>query len=136
MTIETYLLFHGNCREAFEFYQTALGGTFETMMRYSDAPGGSPVPAEWSDKVMHTRLVLDGQALMGSDAPPGRQETPGSFSVSLSMKTIQEAERIYAALSADAQRITMPLGETFWAKRFGMFTDKFGVPWMVNGEGA
>lgn len=136
MTIETYLLFHGDCREAFEFYQSVLGGTIDTMMCYSEAPGDNPVPAGWGDKIMHTRLSLDGHALMGSDAPPGRQETPGSFSVSVSIAAIEEAERIFSGLSRGAQRITMPLGETFWAKRFGMFTDKFGIPWMVNGEGA
>ena len=136
MTMETYLLFHGDCRAAFEFYQSVLGGTIETMMCYGEAHGDSHVPSEWSEKIMHARLTVDGQSLMGSDAPPDHQQTPGSFSVSLSIKTIDEAERIYAGLSADAQRITMPLGETFWAKRFGMFTDRFGIPWMVNGEGA
>ena len=70
---------------------------------------------------------------MASDAPPAQQETPGSFSVSVSVSTIEEAERIYAGLSEGAQKISMPLGETFWAKRFGMLTDKFGIPWMVNG---
>lgn len=136
MTIETYLLFHGDCREAFDFYQSVLGGTIETMMCYGEAPGDPHVPGEWKDKIMHARLAVNGQALMGSDAPPGRQEAPGSFNVSVSIETIEEAERIYAGLSAGAQRITMPLGETFWAKRFGMFTDRFGIPWMVNGEGA
>ncbi len=135
MTIETYLMFKGNCQEAFEFYQTVLGGTVEAMFRYADAPGGSPVPEEWATKIMHARMVVDGNSIMASDAPPGRQDTPAGFNVSLSIKTVAEAERIFNSLSEGAQRITMPLGETFWAKRFGMVTDRFGTPWMINGEG-
>ena len=140
MKVETYLLFDGRCREAFEFYQSVLGGTIETMMSYADSPVAAGMPGgvapEWNDTILHATLVVDGQAIMASDAPPGRQEKAGGFSVSISIKGEAEAERIFAGLSEDAQRITMPLGETFWAKRFGMFTDKFGIPWMVNGEGA
>ena len=133
MTFETYLMFHGECREAFTFYQSVLGGTLETMMPYGGSPGEGQVPAEWNDKIMHARLLVGDQALMASDAPPGRQQTPGSFSVSVSVETVEEAERIYAGLSEGAREIAYPLGETFWAKRFGMFTDRFGIPWMVNG---
>ena len=133
MTIETYLMFKGDCREAFEFYHSVLGGTIEAMFPYGDSPTDAQVSDEWKSKIMHARMVIDGQAIMASDAPPGRQDTPAGFNVSLSVPSVAEAERVFAGLSEGAQRITMPLGETFWAKRFGMFTDRFGVPWMVNG---
>ncbi len=133
MTIETYLMFKGDCREAFEFYHSVLGGTIEAMFPYGDSPTDAQVSDEWKSKIMHARMVIDGQAIMASDAPPGRQDTPAGFNVSLSVASVAEAERVFAGLSEGAQRITMPLGETFWAKRFGMFTDRFGVPWMVNG---
>ena len=135
MTIETYLMFKGECREAFAFYQTILGGTIEAMLPYAEAPGGAPVPEEWMSKIMHARLVVDGHAIMAADAQPGHQGTPAGFNVSVSIKTIDEAERIFNRLSEGAQHVTAPLGETFWAKRFGMVTDRFGIPWMINGEG-
>ena len=89
------------------------------------------MPEEWKDKILHARLEIDGYALMASDAPPGRQSPAGGFSVAITMKT-EDADRIYTALSAGARQITMEMTETFWAKRFGMFTDRFGVPWMVS----
>ena len=135
MTIETYLMFKGDCREAFGFYQTLLGGTIEAMLPFADAPTGSPVPEEWLTKIMHARLVVNGRAIVASDAPPGHQQAPAGFHVSISLKSIAEAERIFNGLSDGAQHMAMPLGETFWAKRFGMVTDRFGIPWMINGEG-
>lgn len=133
MKVETYLLFPGSCREAFEFYQRVLGGTMVTMMPHAGSPAEGGVPEEWKEKILHARLELGDQALMASDAPLGHQEKAGGFSVSLTIDTAAEAERIFAALSEGAQQITMPMGKTFWAKRFGMFTDRFGIPWMVSG---
>ena len=132
MKLETYLLFNGDCQRAFAFYQSVLGGTMVTMMAHRGSPAEAHVPEEWKDKILHARLEIDGHALMASDAPPGRQAPMGGFNVALTVATLEDAERTYAALSADARQITMAMGETFWAKRFGMFTDKFGVPWMVS----
>jgi PhnB protein len=91
-------------------------------------------PPEWKDMVMHARLVVGDNVLMGSDAPPDRwSEKPHGFSVAIQTHDPKEAERIFAAL-ADNGTVTMPLQQTFWAVRFGMLVDQFGIPWMVNCE--
>ena len=90
-------------------------------------------PPEWQDKIMHARMTIDGQALMGSDAPPNHYKQPQGLSVSLSIKKAKDAERIFQALAEEGQ-VQMPIQETFWAERFGMVTDRFGIPWMVNCE--
>ncbi len=133
MKVETYLLFNGECREAFEFYHSVLGGTMVTMMAHRGSPAEAQVPEEWKDKILHARLEIDGHALMASDGPPGRQSAMGGFNVAITVKT-KDADRIYIALSAGARQITMAMDETFWAKRFGMFTDRFGVPWIVGSD--
>jgi PhnB protein len=134
MQIAPYLMFDGQCREAFTAYETILGGTIEAMMSYADMPpGAGPAPSQ-SDLVMHACLKLNGQMLMASDAPPEQSEGPmQSVSVSIGVAEIAEAERIFAALSEGA-RIKMPLTETFWAPRFGMLQDRFGTNWMISAE--
>jgi len=141
MRIDPYLIFDGQCEAAFGFYQQCLGGTLEAMLTFAEAPAGEdgepgcgPVPAEFADRIMHACLVLDGQMLMGSDTLPSfPYEGIKGCSVSLNVDSIAEAERIFAALS-DRGAVQMPLGATFWAARFGMCTDRFGVPWMINCE--
>jgi PhnB protein len=133
MKLNTYLAFDGTCEAAFNFYQRCLGGELVAMMKYSGSPMAAQTPAEWRDKIMHARLIVDGEVLMGSDAPPGRHEPPKGFHASINVDTAAEAERIYAALS-EGGSIVMPLQETFWATRFGMFSDRFGTPWMINVE--
>ena len=131
MQISPYLHFNGNCQEAFQFYERVLGGKIEALIPHAGTPAEAHVPAEWKDKIMHARLNTQGQALMASDAPPGRYNKPQGFSVTLDIKDIAEAERIYAAL-AENGNVTMPLQQTFWAARFAMFFDRFGIPWMIN----
>jgi PhnB protein len=133
MDIHTYLTFRGDCRAAFELYAETLGGTIEMMMTHGDSPVAAQVPKEWQASIMHARLRVGSSVLMGSDAPPEHQETPQGFSVSLGVATPAEAERIFTKL-AEGGTVRMPLQETFWAMRFGMFVDRFGVPWMVNCE--
>lgn len=133
MTLNAYLHFPGTCREAFAFYEKVLRGRIELTMTYGEAPGPNPHPAELNDWIIHTRLVCGDQVLMGSDAPPAMQEEMKGCTISIGVDTPAEAERIYGELSAGGT-IRMPLAETFWAQRFGMFVDRFGVPWMVNCE--
>jgi PhnB protein len=133
MQINPYLLFTGQCEEAFKFYEKLLSGKIEMIMTHEGTPAAAQVPAEWRKKILHARMVVGGQVLMGSDAPPGRQEKPQGFSVSLSVKEPTEAERIFQAL-AENGAVRMPIQETFWAKRFGMVVDRFRIPWMVNCE--
>lgn len=137
MKLNPYLYFNGNCREAFDSYVKHLGATYLMCLTYADAPpspapaGDGPPPPR--DTIMHARLQLGEGILMGADAPPDRFHEMAGFSINLDTRDPKEAERLYAALSEKGQ-IFMPLEETFWAKRFAMFKDRFGVPWMINCE--
>ena len=141
MRINPYLMFNGQCEAAFKFYQQCLGGTIQAMLKFSDAPKGEDaqagcgeLPPGSEDLIMHACLLLDGQMLMASDTPPHcPYEGVKGCAVSLNVDSIAEAERIFAALS-DNGTVQMRLGTTFWAARFGMCIDRFGVRWMINCE--
>jgi PhnB protein len=129
--INPYLNFDGDCREALEFYAKALGGTIEFMQTHADSPMKDQTPPAWRDKILHARLRVGNQVLMASDAPPQHYSPAGAYYISIGVETPEEAERIWAALSEGA-KVDMPLQQTFWAKRFAMFKDRFGTPWMIN----
>ena len=131
MQLSPYLSFNGQCEAAFKFYERSLGGQIEAMMTHEGTPAAGQVPADWRKKILHARLVVGDQALMGSDCPPDRYEKPQGFSVSLDVKTPAEAERLFLAL-AEGGTVQMQLQQTFWAVRFGMVVDRFGTPWMIN----
>src|SRR5271155_5619062 len=133
MQLNPYLLFNGNCADAFKFYEKCLGGKIEAMMTHAGTPAEKHTPPEWVNKILHARLNVNGEILMASDAPPGRQERPQGFSLSLTIKDPLDAERIFKALSENGT-ISMPFQKTFFAQRFGMFVDQFGIPWMINCE--
>ena len=135
MQLNPYLTFDGRCEEAFKFYAKSLGGKIEAMMPHAGSPAEQHTPAEWRNKIMHARMTIDGQVLMASDAPPGHYQPPKGISISLQIKEVKEAERAFNALSENGT-IQMPIQETFWAQRFGMLTDQFGIPWMINCEKA
>lgn len=131
MQFNPYLNFGGNCEEAFRFYADLLGGKIEMMQTFGDSPMAKDTPADWHGKVMHASLTVDGRQLMGSDGPADRREKMQGFALALAAKDVAEAERLFSALS-EGGTVVMPLQETFWAERFGMATDRFGTPWMVN----
>ena len=131
MQVSPYLFFNGNCEEAIKFYAKTLGGKVQTVMKYAGSPADAQMPADWKDKVMHALLALDDKSIMASDAPPGNYSQPQGFSISYGAKDPADAERVFRAL-AENGTIQMPLEETFWALRFGMCVDRFGIPWMVN----
>jgi PhnB protein len=134
MDIEPYLTFDGNCEEALEFYSKCLGGKLTIMMRYAGSPMDTPeLPAQWKNKVMHATLEADGKHLMASDNMPGRP-FKGYSGITVSVNIPKDAARGKQVFDALAQggRIEMPFQKTFWGARFGMLTDRFGVPWMVN----
>jgi PhnB protein len=133
--LNPYLVFNGQCEAAFKFYEKALGGKIESMMTHGDSPMSQQVPPEWKNKIMHARMIVDGQILMGSDAPPNHYEKPSGFSLSINVKDPSDAERLFNEL-AESGQVRMPLQQTFWAARFGMLVDRFDIPWMVNCEGA
>jgi PhnB protein len=133
MKLNPYLHFKGDCADALKFYAEVLGGKILMMLTHAEAPPGTPTPPDWTDKIMHGRIEVNGDVLMGSDAPPGHYHTPAGYSVSLNFKDPDKADRVYAALS-EGGIIHMAIQETFWAHRFAMFADKFGTPWMINCE--
>ena len=135
MQLNPYLLFNGQCEAAFKFYERCLGGKIEAMIPHAGTPAEKHGPPEWRDKILHASLSVDGHLLMGSDTPPQHYEPPKGFSVSLQLKDPVAAERIFNAL-VEQGTVKMPLQETFWAQRFGMLVDRFGIPWMVNCEKA
>ena len=133
MDVNPYLNFNGNCEEAFRFYEKHLGGKIESIHTFAGSPMENQLPPEWGNKVMRIRMKVGTTVLMGSDAPGDRYQAPQGFSVSLNLKDESEADRVYAALSTKG-KILMEIQQTFWAKRFAMFTDRFGIPWMINCE--
>ena len=135
MQLNPYLLFNGQCEAAFKFYERTLGGKIEELITHAGTPAETHVPAEWRNKIMHARLVVGDQVLMGSDAPPDHYEPPSGFSVSIQTTEPAEAERIFKALS-EKGTVRMPIQQTFWSPRFGMLVDQFGIPWMVNAQQA
>lgn len=133
MQLNPYLLFNGNCAEAFKFYEQTLDAKIENLVNFKGTPAAEQAPPEWGDKVLHATLGIGDEKLMGSDAPPGHYEQPKGFSVSLSLSDRDKGERIFNAL-AQGGTTTMPFSKTFWASGFGMCTDRFGIPWIVNCE--
>jgi PhnB protein len=131
----TYLSFDGNCEAAFKHYEKVLGGKILMMARYADAPPDAGVlqTPENATRIMHARLQVGDRLLMGGDAPPQFVAKPQGFCVSFQVDDPAEAERVFRGLG-EGGVIQMPIGETFWARRFGMLVDKFGTPWMVNCE--
>jgi PhnB protein len=133
MDLGSYVSFKGDCEAAFKFYEEVLGAQPGLFFRYADTPMVDAIPPGWDTKIMHGSITIAERLLEGADVPPESYEAPKGFSLSLSVPTPQEAERIFAALTAGG-RIQYPIAKTFWSERFGMVVDKFGIPWMINCE--
>ena len=136
-SINPYLVFNGNCEEAFLFYKSVFGGEFPYIGKFKDMPPaeGNPVLSEAEgNKIMHVSLPIgDGSILMGSDSNSASGEIAFGQNISLSINAVskEEADKLFNGLSAGG-KVTMPMNQTFWGAYFGMFTDKFGINWMVN----
>jgi PhnB protein len=136
--VNVYLTFNGNCEKAFDFYKSVLGGDFTYVGRFKDMPpqeGQPPLSGEMGDKIMHISLPVSKEtAIMGSDTG-GEWATSfvqgNNFSLSLTVYSKEETDRLFNGLSAGGT-VTMPLADTFWGDYFGMFTDKFGINWMIS----
>ena len=131
--INIHLPFSGQCEEAFKLYEKTLGGKIMYMGHYKEMPDQSMTPPGWEDKIMHASLTIGGVTLMGADAAPNHFQKAAGIDVSVNVNDPAEAERIFATLSEGGQ-VRMPREETFWAKKFGMCTDRYGIPWMINCE--
>jgi len=131
MKLNPYLAFNGQCREAFEFYEKALGGKITFIQTIGESPMASGMPADSHGRVMHVTLQVGDQVLQGSDTQDGQPSTPAGITVAVHFDDAAEGDRVFSALAQNG-KIQMPFQETFWAKGFGMVTDQFGTPWMVN----
>jgi PhnB protein len=124
----------GNCKAAFDFYQQVFGAKRMFSMTWGESPMADQAPGGDGSKIMHASLRFpDGSILMGADCPPQHGAPFGGFSLSVGARDVAEAERVFAGI-AEGGRITVPLEKTFWAERFGMCVDRFGVSWMVSCE--
>ena len=131
--IHAYLTFDGNAAEAMRFYEKTLGGTMQMMMTMGEAPGTEQLPADAKKRIMHASLAYGDGMLMASDTMPGQAyEGMKGFGVALTIETVAEAQRVFDAF-AQGGKVTMPFTPTFWVEAFGMVTDRFGTPWLING---
>ncbi len=136
-TVNVYLTFNGNCKEAFDFYKSVFGGDYPYVGTFGEMPPaeGKTMPEEDKDKIMHISLPISKETiLMGSDTGgewAAHFNQGNNVSLSINTESRAEAEKMFNGLSAGGQ-VTMPLADTFWGAYFGMWTDKFGINWMVN----
>ncbi|MEP6804718.1 MAG: VOC family protein [Flavobacterium sp.] len=137
-SVNPYLIFSGNCEEAFLFYKSVFGGEFPYIGKYKDMPadenGSCPeLSTQDGNRIMHVSLPIGHTILMGSDSHPqlGDPGLSDNFSISINTESKEEADKIFNGLSAGG-KVEMPMNKTFWGVYFGMFRDKFGINWMVN----
>ena len=133
MHVQSYLFLEGRCEEAIEFYRRAIGAELLMLMRYSESPDAPPpgmLPPGSENKVMHAAVRIGDSTVMASDGQCSGSAKMTGFSLSLSVASDAEADRMFAAL-CEGGKVSMPLGKTFFASRFGMLTDRFGVGWMI-----
>ncbi len=136
-TVNVYLTFNGNCEDAFNFYKSVFGGDFTYVGRFKDMPAdeSNKMPAEHGNRIMHIGLPVSKETmLMGSDTGgewASSYKEGNNFSISITTDSKDNADNFFNFLS-DVGQVTMHMNQTFWGDYFGMFTDKFGVSWMVS----
>lgn len=130
-----YLSFNGNCAEAMRFYERALHGKLEVLMSGADSPMAASIPKAFADRILHARLVLAGGGTLYAGDAPAHVPYEGIKGVAIAVDyaSTDEAQQVFDALAVGGQ-VTMPMQPAFWAKRWGMLVDRFGTPWIVNGE--
>ena len=130
-----YLSFNGNCAEAMRYYEKVLGGTIKVMMSGAQSPMADQIPKEFANRILNAQLELPGGSFLYAGDAPAHVPYEGikGVTIALNYDRIEDAEAIFNTLVEGGQ-VTMPFGPTFWAKKFGMLIDKFGVPWIINGE--
>ena len=130
--VQPYLFFGGRCEEAIEFYRKTLGAEVQMLMRFKESPEPQPgMPDCFEEKIMHVSLRIGETNLMASDGRCDGAANFEGFSLSINVPDEAEADRVFAALS-EGGLVTMPLEKVFWAPKFGMLSDRFGVGWMVS----
>lgn len=133
MGVNPYIAYKGNCREAIEFYKSAL----DAEVLFIQTMGNSPLPDMGpAENIMHCTIKVGGSTIMMCDDPrPEAGESGGNISLAIGLNDVPKAKKLFANLAQDGS-VTMPLEKTFWAEAFGMVTDKFGIRWMVNCDSA
>lgn len=131
MYLQPYLFFAGRCEEAIQYYQQHLGAKLNMQMRYKEAPPGDGMGAKIDgEKIMYCNVTIGDSVFMASDDCVNQDTSFKGFSLSLSVASTDEADRVFAAL-ADGGQVHAPLGKTFFSPCFGMVVDRFGLSWMV-----
>lgn len=133
MSVQPYLHFEGRCEEAIEFYKSKLGAEVVMMLRFKDNPEPPPAgtqPPGIENKIMHANLTIGGSTVLLSDGRMQGSPAFQGFSLSFTVKTVAESEKLFASLS-DGGQIKLPLTKTFFSPSFGMVADRFGVSWLV-----
>jgi PhnB protein len=136
MNVQPYLFFDGKCEEALEFYKGAIGAKVDMMMRFSEAPEKPPegaMPAGSEKKIMHAAFKVGDTQIMASDGHCAGKPSFQGFGLTLNAANDAEADKLFDAVGKGGQ-VQQPLTKTFFASRFGMVTDRFGVMWMVIAE--
>ena len=131
MQIQPYLFFEGRAEEAIEFYKKTLGAKVEMAMRFKQAPDQSMISPGSGEKIMHAAIKIGDTTVLMSDGRNSGKSNFQGFSLTLYPKDEAEADKLFAALGAGGQ-VRMPMDKTFFAKRFGIVADKFGVGWMIT----
>ena len=121
----------GRCEEALNFYKTVLGGEITDISRWKDAPADMGMPADMGNRVMHSTFSAPGVSFMASDSQPTTTYGDGPISLCVSTDIEADGKRIFAALS-NGGKVEVPFEKAFWGAWFGMFTDKYGIDWMVT----
>ena len=135
MNLDPYLVFDGDCRDAFEFYRQSFGGEFATIQTFGQGPAGMGVREEHLDLVMHVSLPIGSSVLMGSDyiegfGPP--LKSGNNFFINVHADSREEADELFAKLSSEGGAVRMPMQDMFWGSYYGDLTDKFGVSWQIR----
>jgi PhnB protein len=130
MKINLHINFSGQCQEAFEFYQSILGGEIK-LLTYGDSPAKKEIATDWHEKIVHGSFELQGLEIAGADVRPEHYQSPQGFHLLLQLESESEAKRIFNAFS-EGGAIVMPLQNTFWSSCYGIVRDKFGISWEIN----
>ncbi len=131
MNLNAHLMFNGECKAAFEYYERCFGGKIITMITWGESPMKDQAPEGAYDRILHASLKVGENVLLGADAPSRDYQQPQGFYIALGIDDAAEAERIFYALAKNGT-VQMPLQQTFWATRFGVVVDQFGIPWEIN----
>jgi len=132
-TVQPYIFFDGKCEEALEFYKGAIGAKVDMMMRFKEAPDQSQMQPNTGEKVMHAAFHVGTTQVLASDGHCAGKPSFQGFGLALTAKNAAEAEKLFASVGNGGQ-VLQPLTKTFFASKFGMVTDKFGIMWMVMAE--